>query len=110
MEDEVINVSDRSNVVTSWEFGQCPSVLMLLRIWGSRRDLRPDVSAKPISGFSLLLPIFAPKKRHFLGLKVLAMFLAKLCRPWPPGAGPAGSSNSRALIVLRHFLEFLAVE
>lgn len=51
-----------------------------------------------------------PKKRSFPGLKVLAMFSAKPCRPWPPGPRPAGSTNSLALTVLRDFLEFLAVE
>lgn len=110
MEGEAINVSDRSSVLTSWEFGGCPSMLIPLRAWGSGKDLQPDVSSKPVSGSSLLLPISGPKKKHFPGLKVLATFSAKPCRPWPPGAGPAGITNGRAIRVLRDFLEFLAVE
>jgi len=86
------------------------SVLIPLWAWGSRKDLQPDVSLEPVIGSSLLLPSPGPKERRFPGLKVLATLSAKPCRPWPHGARPAGSTNNRALMVLRDFLDFLAIE
>lgn len=89
---EAINVSDRSSVVTSQEFGGCLSVLLPLPAWGSRKDSQPDVFQEPLSGSSLEFPILGPKKRHFPGLRWLAIFPAK------PSADPGHLKPDQQLV------------
>lgn len=89
---EAINVSDRSSVVTSREFGGCLSVLLPLPAWGSRKDSQPDVFQEALSGSSLEFPIPGPKKRHFPGLRWLAIFPAK------PSADPGHLEPDQQLV------------
>lgn len=98
---EAINVSDRSNVVTACEFGGCLSVLISLWAWGGRKDLQPDVSLEPMSGFSLLLPIPGPNQNCALGRALQTL------SAW---SQTSKGTSCRALVVLRGFLEFLTVE